>query len=123
LGKAQPPSDLGPRWHPLAYHGLDVAAAGAVLLDTRPRLLDALAVASGLPVETARQWFLLALALHDIGKVADCFKCKVSELWQHKEHGAWLQQQPIADQGHGRFALTFSIPRRTALCRAGLIIA
>jgi len=104
-GKAQPPSDVGPRWHPLAYHGLDVAAAGAVLLDTRPRLLDALAVASGLPVETARQWFLLALALHDIGKFADCFQCKAPVLWQHKGHDAWLRQQPIADQGHGRHGL------------------
>ena len=45
-GKAQPPSDVGPRWRPLAFHGLDVAAAGAVSLETRPRLLDALAVAS-----------------------------------------------------------------------------
>jgi hypothetical protein len=61
-GKAQPPSDFGPRWHPLAFNGLDVAVTGAVLLDKRPRLLDALAVAAGLPDETARQWFLLALS-------------------------------------------------------------
>ena len=32
-GKAQPTEADGPRWHPLAYHGLDVAAAGAVLLE------------------------------------------------------------------------------------------
>jgi HD domain len=33
-GKVQPTEADGPRWYPLAYHGLDLAAAGAVLLKT-----------------------------------------------------------------------------------------
>jgi CRISPR-associated endonuclease Cas3-HD len=98
-GKAQPKDAAGQHWHPLAYHGLDVAAAGAILLEIRPRLLSALAHASGLPEDTARRWMLFALALHDIGKFADCFQCKVPELWRHR--GAW-GGSPVHDPGHGR---------------------
>lgn len=104
-GKARPEGDEGPSWHPLAYHGLDVAAAGAVLLKTRPQLLTALATSSGLPVVTARQWLLLSLALHDIGKYADCFQCKVPERWHHKNDVAWSNVQPSADRGHGRHGI------------------
>jgi len=102
-GKAQPRAGSGQEWHPLAYHGLDVAASGAALIETRPQLLQALANASGLPTETARQWLLFALSLHDIGKFADCFQCKVPELWHHK---GVLLGGPVADPGHGSTGAT-----------------
>ena len=79
-GKARPSPGVLAEWHPLAYHGLDVAAAGHALLTARPQLLTALAVAAGQPEAIIRGWFLLALALHDIGKYADCFQCKVSAI-------------------------------------------
>lgn len=104
-GKAQPVEADGPCWHPLAYHGLDVAAAGAVLLETRPQLLVALARASGLSDEAARKWLLFALALHDIGKFADCFQCKVPERWRHKDAAIW-GTPPSFDPGHGRVGMT-----------------
>jgi CRISPR-associated endonuclease/helicase Cas3 len=101
-GKAQPADSLEPLWHPQAYHGLDVAAAGDALLSTRPQLLAALARTSGLPELVARQWLLFALALHDIGKYADCFQCKVPELWRHQ--ASWVEP-PSFDPGHGRTGL------------------
>ena len=102
-GKAQPEQTVGPYWHPLAYHGLDVAAAGAVLLETRPQLLAALTNTSGLPEAAVRRWLLLALALHDIGKFADCFQCKVPELWHHRTA---VVTPPNFDPGHGRIGLS-----------------
>lgn len=98
-GKAQPRSSDGPRWHPLAYHGLDVAAAGEALLNARPGLVVALADTSSLDVSTVRRWLLFALALHDIGKFTDCFQAKVPELWRNKV--AWPASGPAADPGHG----------------------
>jgi CRISPR-associated endonuclease/helicase Cas3 len=102
-GKAQPANDDGPDWHPLAYHGLDVAAAGAVLLEARPQLLFALTRVSGLAKEVAHQWLLFALALHDIGKFADCFQCKAPEFWFNK---AACSTPPTFDPGHGRLGLS-----------------
>jgi CRISPR-associated endonuclease/helicase Cas3 len=102
-GKAQPKDQQEQDWHPVAYHGLDVAAAGAALFDARPKLLRTLAVISGLPESVARQWFLFGLALHDIGKLADCFQCKVPERWHHKH--SWTRG-PAADPGHGRIGAT-----------------
>ena len=101
-GKAQPSIDGGADWHPVAYHCLDVAAAGEALLNARPQLLSALAHASGLPEIQARQWLLFGLALHDVGKFADCFQCKVEPLWHHR---SVRQQPPSADPGHGRVGL------------------
>jgi CRISPR-associated endonuclease/helicase Cas3 len=112
-GKAQPqtgPSStmgaasvVGPAWHPLAFHGLDVAAAGLALLETRPALSAALGRASGLAEPVARRWLLYALALHDIGKFADCFQCKVDLLWHHKKT---VTQPPRDDPGHGSIGIT-----------------
>lgn len=103
-GKAQPASEQGPDWHPLAYHGLDVAAVGAALLKSRPQLLAALARASGLPQDLARRWLLFALALHDIGKFACCFQTKVERLFRHQAH--WSAERPLAvDPGHGRLGI------------------
>lgn len=97
-GKAQPREGVSHPFHPLAYHGLDVAAAGNALMAARPQLLTALARAVGLPESVARQWFLFALALHDIGKFTCSFQCKVPELWHHKDV---LPGGPKQDLGHG----------------------
>jgi CRISPR-associated endonuclease/helicase Cas3 len=102
-GKAQALGDLSADWHPAAYHGLDVAAVGSALLDTRPRLLAALARASGLPEDLTRRWFLFALALHDIGKFACCFQGKVTERFNHRDQ--WTSLPLSADPGHGRVGL------------------
>lgn len=59
----------------------------------------ALGKSAGLPDEIARSWFLFALALHDIGKFADCFQCKVQDLWHHRS--AWQIGMLLKDRGHG----------------------
>lgn len=79
-GKAKPSSSEGPRWHPVVYHCLDVAASGAVLLDQDPRLLDSLVRAARIPKEQVRRWIPFILALHDLGKFSVPFQCQVPEL-------------------------------------------
>ncbi|WP_237703813.1 CRISPR-associated helicase Cas3' [Rhodospirillum rubrum] len=76
-GKARPARADGPAWHPLAYHGLDVAAAMAALLDLRPALLNAIARAAGLSPQDARRALILLAAFHDLGKFAENFQQKV----------------------------------------------
>lgn len=95
-GKARRRGDKGPEWHPLAYHCLDVAAAGEAILAIRPEYLDAIAASSGLTTDLARRSFLFALALHDVGKFADCFQ----EKWQRLAPSA-MSNDPTGDPGHG----------------------
>lgn len=98
LGKAQPRECSRHSFHPLAYHGLDVAAAGEALIEARPQLFAALVRTAGLLPSVARQWLLFAFALHDIGKFTCSFQCKVPDLWHHK---GVLSGGPVNDLGHG----------------------
>lgn len=85
-GKANPlPSSLEP-WHPLAYHGLDVAAAMGAILSTRPRSLTQISEAAKLSPSEVRQRLLIAAAFHDIGKYAENFQSKVPDLAQSLGH-------------------------------------
>jgi CRISPR-associated endonuclease/helicase Cas3 len=71
-GKTRRRDDGSDGWHPIAYHSLDVAAVGSVLLRDH-----------GFPrVEAALHPLLLTLlAWHDIGKFTRPFQCKVESLW------------------------------------------
>lgn len=62
-------------FHPVACHGLDVAASGRQLLQAKPVLLDRLSRVSGIKDRRALTDFVtFLLAIHDIGKVADSFQ-------------------------------------------------
>jgi CRISPR-associated endonuclease/helicase Cas3 len=70
-GKTRLRPDGSPGWHPVAFHSLDVAAVGAVLLR------------AGLPVvdPTLHTLLLTLLAWHDIGKFTRPFQCKAPTFW------------------------------------------
>lgn len=73
-GKARPREGASPYYHLLAYHCLDVAAVGKVLLERHPPLRDQIELTF-----KRNAGFVLAslpffLALHDIGKFADSFQ-------------------------------------------------
>lgn len=70
--KTREPAGDGPGWHPIAHHGLDVAAVGLTLLQSQaPAPIDPL------------YWPLVVtlLAWHDIGKFSRPFQAKVPALW------------------------------------------
>lgn len=76
-GKAQrAPEDVGPEWHPLVCHMLDVMNVADVLLERLPEttqrmLLDPLG--GGIK---GRRWLRLLVALHDMGKATPGFQRK-----------------------------------------------
>ncbi len=81
-GKARPlHPDRGPRWHPLAYHSLDVAAVGEALLTSHPRLSNRFSELLGLVGDDAVSLTCYLLCLHDIGKFAKKFQAKVPNLY------------------------------------------
>lgn len=73
-GKARPVDEDGPRWHPLAFHILDVAAVAEQLLRLRPQRLDAMARALGLDQKQALPWLVFFVAVHDLGKATPPFQ-------------------------------------------------
>lgn len=72
-GKARPENPSGPAYHLLAYHSLDVAAVGRVLLQRdqlmRPRLVSK----TGLDESALLSLVTFCLSLHDLGKFAEGF--------------------------------------------------
>ena len=100
-GKARPcDSDRGPEWHPLAYHSLDVAAVGEVLLTGDRGFGECFSRLLGLPRVEAVPLIRYLLGLHDIGKFARKFQAKApshypkcfgddpATLAAHYDHGA-----------------------------------
>ena len=99
-GKARPRQRDGFRWHPLAFHCLDVAAVGETLLTRNRGLGRSLGHLLRLRrAETVRLLCFL-LCLHDIGKFAkwfqakepqrfpDCFDDDPADLPNRYDHGA-----------------------------------
>lgn len=74
-GKARSePNSSGAEYHLLAYHSLDVAAVGHVLLQNNPIYLEHFQRLTGLESQQLIRWFTFLLVLHDIGKFADSFQ-------------------------------------------------
>jgi CRISPR-associated endonuclease Cas3-HD len=71
------------QYHPVAFHGLDVAASGRRLLEVNDDLRRRLARISGLGEERLLDWICFLLALHDFGKLADSFQCLRGDLMFH----------------------------------------
>jgi CRISPR-associated endonuclease/helicase Cas3 len=83
-GKARPQRDgwLAAPYHPLAWHSLDVAAAGTVLLQRMPALRHLLAQRLRLSETQALDWVAFWLALHDLGKFAESFQSQCPDLFK-----------------------------------------
>lgn len=81
-GKADPNYARSPRWHPLVYHCLDVAAVAAAWWDSNQVIQKVFRAAFGLsPTGTTslRAWVLFFVALHDVGKFDVRFQLKAED--------------------------------------------
>lgn len=81
-GKADPGYLGEPKWHPLAYHCLDVAAVAACWWDANPALRERFCLAFGCSdaeLQRLRAWVLFFVALHDLGKFDVRFQLKAPE--------------------------------------------
>ena len=72
-GKARSP-EKGGGFHLLPYHGLDVAAAGYVLLRQQHEFTAGLAEFLRADADVLRCWLSFLLAIHDVGKFGDGFQ-------------------------------------------------
>lgn len=80
-GKASPePDNNTARYHLLAFHSLDVAACGQVLLELPQFSVRPLAQALDWPLPVVERLFVFFLALHDLGKFARAFQGLVPDL-------------------------------------------
>ncbi len=80
-GKADPAYVGEPKWHPLAYHCLDVAAVGVEYLARAPAVRQLFAQRLG-DEQGLTGWIAFWLALHDLGKFAESFQGQRTDLFR-----------------------------------------
>lgn len=81
-GKADDKYPAEPKWHPLAYHCLDVAAVAVSWWDASPTIQRTFLAAFGctqLQQNQLRAWVLFFTALHDLGKFDVRFQLKAPD--------------------------------------------
>lgn len=112
-GKADPAYPLEQKWHPLAYHCLDVAAVGVAYLEQSSLLKSC----CGLLRCSEREflsWSAFLLALHDLGKFSEAFQSQRQDLIlelqkrypnltkiyseRHDSLGFWLWDDYLVDE-------------------------
>lgn len=114
-GKADPAYPSEPKWHPLPYHMLDVAAVAAAWWDAclalRGRFLAAFPDTSE---QTLRAWVLFFVALHDLGKSDIRFQLKaldaLTAAWRAIVKGIdhEIPQQEISGFDHGHAGIAWA---------------
>lgn len=112
-GKADPNYPGEPKWHPLAYHCLDVAAVGIEYLNHEVVISDWFCVQLNCSPPVWVQWAAFWLSLHDLGKFSEAFQSQKPELFEtlhgrkpdpaksyterHDSLGQWLWRDYLAD--------------------------
>ncbi len=112
-GKASLWSADQPKWHPLIYHSLDVAAVAASWWDACPALRACFVTAFPDGQENClRAWVLFFVALHDLGKADIRFQLKAPDAlaaaWrvvaQGDDHEIPPREISAFDHGHAGIA-------------------
>lgn len=112
-GKADPNYPGESKWHPLAYHSLDVAAVGVAYLQ-QSSLLKSCCGLLRCSEQEFLSWSSFFLALHDLGKFSEAFQAQrpdlIIELQQRKPNptkiyserhdslGLWLWEEFLVDE-------------------------
>lgn len=112
-GKADPNYPGEPKWHPLVYHCLDVAAVACAWWESCASLRGNFAMA--FPVEPGKErlraWVLFFVALHDLGKFDLRFQLKAPaalaagrKLTKGEDHDISSKEIARFDHGHAGIA-------------------
>ena len=112
-GKADPACPLEQKWHPLAYHSLDVAAVGVAYLE-HSSLLKSCCGLLNCSEQAFLSWSAFLLALHDLGKFSEAFQSQRPDLIlelqkrepnptkiyseRHDSLGFWLWEECLVDE-------------------------
>lgn len=81
-GKADEKYPKEPKWHPLVYHCLDVAAVAAAWWDASPSIQRTFRASFNFPEslnDQLRAWVIFFVALHDLGKFDVRFQLKAPD--------------------------------------------
>lgn len=115
-GKADPAYPGEHKWHPLAYHCLDVAAVACAWWGSSASLRGNFAMA--FPAEPDKErlcaWVLFFVALHDLGKLDLRFQLKAPEAlavaWRKMEKGPdhEIPQKEITRFDHGHAGIAWA---------------
>ena len=113
-GKADDKYPAEPKWHPLAYHCLDVAAMGFEYLSQETVISDWFCGELNCSRSEWVQWAAFWLSLHDLGKFSEAFQSQKPELFEalqgrkpdpaksyverHDSLGQWLWRDCMADR-------------------------
>lgn len=113
-GKADDKYLAEPKWHPLAYHSLDVAAVGLEYLNQETVISDWFCEQLHCSRPAWMQWAAFWLSLHDLGKFSEAFQSQKPELFEtlqgqvpdpvksyterHDSLGQWLWRDYLADR-------------------------
>lgn len=113
-GKADPNYTGAPKWHPLAYHSLDVAAVAGAWWDSNSAIRRSFLAAfcsPNLASNQLRAWVLFFATLHDLGKIDIRFQLKAEDAlaaaWRRlekRDHGLALKEIREFDHGHAGIA-------------------
>ncbi len=112
-GKADDKYLAEPKWHPLVYHSLDVAAVGVTYLE-QSSLLDVCCDLLGRSKQAFLSWSAFLIALHDLGKFSEAFQAQRPALMlllqqrepnptkiyseRHDSLGFWLWEEYLIDE-------------------------
>lgn len=112
-GKADPNYPGEPKWHPVAYHSLDVAAVGVIYLE-QSSLLKSCCGLLDCTEQAFLSWSAFLLALHDVGKFSEAFQSQRPDLIlvlqqretnptkiyseRHDSLGFWLWEEYLVDE-------------------------
>lgn len=111
-GKADDQYVAEPKWHPLVYHCMDVAAVGFEYLNQEAVISDWFCRELNCSSSEWLQWAAFWLSLHDLGKFSEAFQSQKPELFEalqgrkpeksyterHDSLGQWLWRDYLADR-------------------------
>ena len=113
-GKADENYSGEPKWHPLAYHCLDVAAVASAWWDANPSIQRTFLASFQVPQSLTTQlraWIIFFVALHDLGKYDVRFQLKapdaIAAAWRSlgsNDHGLSINDIRAFDHGWAGFA-------------------
>jgi CRISPR-associated endonuclease/helicase Cas3 len=101
----------GAAYHLLAYHCLDVAAVGHVLLSRNAALRQKFSDVICLDESTCCKWLLAWLAVHDIGKFAESFQNLRPDLLEQLRAITSIKQYPPRHDSLGNLFLKAALER------------
>jgi len=113
-GKADQEIEGSVKWHPFAYHSLDVAAVASAFWSRSPAVRRTFAVALDAEASSPQllAWVLFFVSLHDIGKLHALFQVKAPDIlpltWPELSY-AKLIDTAQGHYDHGREGFRLSI--------------